>query len=117
MKDTIVECCKNDECEIEILPFTLFNHRQRVHSKDYWIINPLGTFDCVNKDASDIEYLDDEVVGVDKYVFESQKLKNAPELFRVPEDPTEYFISETLAKAFQKKKFTNIFLSEIEISE
>ena len=42
MKDTIIEYCPEDEVDIEILPFTLINHKKRVHSKDYWIINPIG---------------------------------------------------------------------------
>ena len=117
MKDTILEYCPGGEVDIEILPFTLINHKKRVHSKDYWIINPIGTFDCVNRSASEIEFLDDEIVGVDKYVFDPKKLEKAPHLFRVPEDPTEYFISQSLAKAFQEKQFTNIFLIEIEQSE
>ena len=117
IKDTIIEYCPVGEVEIEMLPFTLINHKKRVHSTDYWIINPIGTFDCVNRSASEIEFLDDEIVGVDKYVFDPKKLENAPHLFRVPEDPTEYFISQNLAKAFQEKQFTNIFLIEIEQSE
>ena len=117
VKDTIVEFCPDDETEIEMLPFTLINHKKRVHSKDYWIINPIGTFDCVNRSASEIEFLDDDIVGVDKYVFDPKKLEKAPHLFRVPEDPTEYFISQSLAKAFKDKQFTNFFLVEIEQSE
>lgn len=116
-KDTIIEYCPEYEVDIETLPFTLINHKKRVHSKDYWIINPIGTFDCVDRSASEIELLGDEVVGVDKYVFDRAKLEKAPHLFRVPEEPSEYFISQSLAKAFQEKQYTNIFLVEIEQSE
>lgn len=117
MKDVIVEHC---DCEIEILPFTLCNHKKRVHSKDYWIINPIGSIDCLNKKASDIRYSDSDnmaVVAVRKFVLDSNKLVNAPDLFRVPEDLEQYFISERLAKAFQEHNFTNIFLLEIDQRE
>jgi len=117
VKETIVEFCSQNETEIELLQFTLVNHKKRVHSKDYWIINPIGTFDCVNRSASEIEFLDDEIVGVDKYVFDPKRLEKAPHLFRVPEEPRGYFISQSLAKAFQDKQFTNIFLIEVEQAE
>lgn len=116
-KDVIAEYTSQSNCEIEFLPFTLYDDKKRVLSKDYWIVNPIGTFDCLNKEASQIKYLDDdqsEIVSVRKFVFDPKKLKDVPDLFRVPEDPTEYFISERLAKAFKEKGFTNIFLSEID---
>lgn len=122
MKDVILEYTSQSNCEFEILPFTLYDHKKRILSKDYWIINPIGTFDCLNKKASEIKYVDkddakSEVVSIRKFVFDPKKLKDAPDLFRVPEDPTEYFISERLAKAFKEKGFTNIFLTEIEQKE
>jgi hypothetical protein len=121
MKDVIIETCKELDSPIEMLPFTLYDHKKRVISKDYWIINPVGTFDCLDRKSSEIKYMDDdpqsEIVGVKKFVFNPKKLENAPDLFRVPEDPTEYFISERLVKKFQEKKFTNLFLTEIEVSE
>ena len=117
MKNIIEKYC---DCKMEILPFTLYDHKRRVLSKEYWIVNPLGTFDCVDKDKSEIVYLDNtkaDVVTVDRFVFEAQKLAEAPDLFRVPEYPTRYFISEDLAKAFQDENFTNIFLLEIDQME
>jgi hypothetical protein len=122
MKDVIMEFTQQKEKEIEVLPFTLYDHKKRVLSQDYWIINPVGTFGCVNRKASVIRYLEEddpqsEIVSVKKYVFDPRKLKNAPDLFRVPESPSEYFFSERLVKKFKEKNFTNIFLFEIELSE
>lgn len=117
MKDVIAAQHKG---EIEILPFTLYNHKKRVHSKDYWIVNPIGTIDCVNKEASEITYGGDgntQVVGVDKWVLDPKKLEAEPALFRVPENPEEYFINARLGKAFQENKFTNVLLTEVETKE
>ena len=111
-KDLFLKSC---QCEIEALPFTLINHKGRVHSKDYWILNPIGTFDCVNRDASDIEYEDatkQEIVGVGwgpgSLVFDANKVRNAPGLFRVPEEPALMFISESLARAIKAAQLTNV---------
>ncbi|HVK54197.1 MAG TPA: DUF1629 domain-containing protein [Burkholderiales bacterium] len=115
LKDVILEVCK---CEVEVLPFTLYNHKKRVHSTDYWIINPIGVFDCVNRDASTIQYVDAtkaEIAGVEKLVFDPNKMAAAPDLFRVPEDPMQQFISERLAKAIKAINPTNVLLMETEL--
>jgi len=98
MKDVTVEFTSQSNCEFEILPFTLYDHKKRVLTKDYWIVNPIGTFGCLNKEASEIKYVDkddakSEVVSIRKFVFDPKKLKNAPDLFRVPERVRDYFIS------------------------
>jgi len=112
-KALILSICSN---EIETLPFTLYNHKKRVHSNDYWILNPIGTFDCVNREASEIIIEDDEIIGVESVTFDSRKMKAAPDLFRVPEKPEWYFVSETLARAFKNAKLTNIiFKAEISL--
>jgi|SRR5579871_259369 len=118
MKNVILEYCPR--CNIETLSFSLYNHKKRVHSDDYWIINPIGYVDCVNRAASDIRYLSSDptkVVAVRKFVLEPKRLESAPHLFRVPEDREKYIISEHLAKAFQERNFSNIFLIEIDQKE
>ena len=114
MKDVILEHCA--QCDIEMLSFTLYSHKKRIHSTDYWIVNPIGVVDCVNRAASDIRYLSSDptkVVAVRKFVLDPKRLENAPDIFRVPEDREKYFISERIAKAWQEHNFTNVFLVEV----
>src|SRR5579884_2171520 len=47
MKDVLLQHAPN---QMEVLPFTLYNHKKRVHSRDYWIINPLAIVDCLDKE-------------------------------------------------------------------
>jgi hypothetical protein len=115
MKEVIRATAKGSE--IEYLPFALYNHKKRVHSQDYWIINPIGSVDCVNRASSEIKYSSsdpEKIVSVRKYVLDSAKLANAGDLFRVPESLSRYFISERLAKAFQEQAFTNVFLFDVD---
>jgi len=117
MKSVINECCK---LEVETLPFTLYNHKKRIHSKDYWIVNPIGSIDCLNKAASEIIYATssrEAVVAVHKFVVDPSKISGEPNLFRVPEDREKYFIGESLAKTFQQHNFTNVFLLEVDVKE
>ncbi|MBW2737453.1 MAG: hypothetical protein JRE64_01115 [Deltaproteobacteria bacterium] len=106
-KEIIEEHCRNSE--IEYLPFDLYNHKKRLHSKDYFFINPIGGFDCLNEDASEIEYdPDGEVITIEEFVIDPKKLSNAPDLFRIDKDPIEYIISKRLAEALRDGGVTNV---------
>jgi len=102
--------------EVEYLPVHIYNHRKRLHSSDYSIINPLGTFDCLDQTASDVKRLGTEVIRLRRIVLSPEKLKSAPHLFRIPEDPTVYVVSEPLVKAIEAGGFTNVIFDELEIS-
>jgi hypothetical protein len=118
VKAVILDFC--GASNLEVLPFTLFNHKKRVHSTEYSIINPIGYVDCVNHAASDIRYLSTDpskIVAVRKFVLNPANLANAPDLFRVAEDREKYFISERIAKVWQEHNFSNIFLTEVDQRE
>jgi len=41
--------------KIEFLPIKIINHKGRVASDDYFVLNPLETVDCIDKEASSVE--------------------------------------------------------------
>ena len=90
---------------IEYLPFTLINHKGRAHSKDYFVVNPIGPRDCINHKLSKIEYFKgnkDKVVDIDRLVLDPEKLREAPPLFRVKQDPWKYVFDDALKKALER---------------
>jgi hypothetical protein len=101
---------------IEYFEFDLIDHKGRVRSRDYVIVNPLGAQDCVNPKESRITYFKNtqRVVAVDRLVLDPDKLVSAPCLFHVKEEKNEYFINDTLAEAFRQHNFSNIVLTEVE---
>lgn len=100
------------DAPVEYLPLAIHDHKKRLASDDYFVVNPIGAFDCLDTEASDIEYLDDDVVGVDEMVLDPQKLEQAPDLFRVKEAPFEYVISEAL---LEKLRSSGIDLSNFHV--
>jgi hypothetical protein len=115
-KEALEKHCKN---EIEYLPFTLYDHRKRIHSRDYFIINPIGTFDCLDMKESIIEWDEDEpgqIIGIDKRVLDRKKMKDAPQFFRIDKDPSSYVVGLELAREFKARNFTNIFWAELPLS-
>jgi hypothetical protein len=104
---------------VELLPFTLYDHKKRVLSKDYWIVNPIGSLDRLNRSASVIKLLDNDpnqIIAVKKFVLDAKKVAQGPDLFRVPEARFQYFVSERIAAAWQAGKFTNVYLDEVDVA-
>lgn len=104
------------QCEIEYLPVRVLNHKKRVHSTEYWIVNPLGTVDLVDRGASEIDFDDDgkTILGIRRLVFVRARLAGAPAMLRVPEKPEEIFIGTEVIKALAPHGFTNVILHEVE---
>ncbi|WP_240359410.1 imm11 family protein [Pyxidicoccus trucidator] len=117
LKDAIQKHCTN---EIEYLPFTLYDHRKRAYSEDYFIINPIGTFDCLDLKASDISWSTKnpkKILRVDEHVLDRAKMQDAPQLFRVDGDPSEYVLGRELAREIYDRKLTNILWTELRFSD
>ncbi len=102
---------------VEYLPLSILNHKGRLASADYFYVNPLGAYDCLDYAHSEIEYFEDtqKVVDVDRYVLCPKKLEQVPDLFRIKEEPTGcYVISQTLLDALQAAQLTNLVVVPIE---
>jgi len=112
-KDVIEGLCK--KIEIEYLPLSIYDHKKKLASDNYFIINPIGTIDVMNRDKADILYQGDDVVSIKKFIFDPEKLKDEPHLFRVKEDPAYYFISQELALELKKASISNLFTFEVEV--
>jgi hypothetical protein len=116
LRDVIQAHCEG--AAIEYLPVALLSHKDKVQSRDYFFVNPIGTVDCLNHGKSEIVYSQSTpgaVVGVDKYVIDPAKARDAPNVFRIKETPGEYVVKEPLARAFAQHPFTNLYLREIEV--
>lgn len=101
----------------DYVQFTLYNHKNRVASRDYFIINVLGTFDCLNYNESKIKYSKEapgKVISVKRMVFDRRKLEQAPDIFRVKEEPETIVISQRLVGPLQKLNPTNVYLHVVE---
>ncbi|MFP2928406.1 imm11 family protein [Pyxidicoccus sp. 3LG] len=109
--------CTND---IEYLPFTLYDHRKRVYSQDYSIINPIGTFDCLDIKASTIIWGTSDptrISSVHRRVLDRKRLENAPQLFRIDKSPSSYVVRLELAKDMNSLKLSNAYWSELAIND
>lgn len=107
---------RHDVAPVEIRPVVIHNHKRRVHTSDFWVINPLATVNCLDRQHSKILYSKADpkaIVAIEEMVFLSHMIEKAPDLFRIPERRGSYFASERLLTSLQGKGFTNIFVEEI----
>lgn len=112
-REVVEEMKKFNIGEVEFWPFTLINHKGRIHSQNYCFVCPMHQFDALNNEHSEISRdANNVVIGTDRIVLDTKKLKKAPDLFRL-NDTREFVVSEPLAKVLMEK-YTNFVFNEAE---
>jgi hypothetical protein len=115
MKQAVEALCAG--VDIEYLPLKIYDHRQRLHSPDCWIVNPLGNRDCLDEAASGVTYgTEGSVVEIKELILDERKLAGAPSLFRVDKDPSKYVVDDRFAAMVKDGGFTNVLLSTLRSS-
>lgn len=102
----------------EFLPVKIFDHRKRIISEDHVIANPLGTFDCLDLEASKVLWhpeKPDTVVRVRKAVLSARKIEVAPPFFRIKNASTRHVVTSEPAKALYAAKMTNLYWDQLEV--
>lgn len=104
--------------EIEFKPLLLINHKKKLASQDYVIVNPIGDFAVLDEKRSDVT-----VRGQNRYrlrgkpVLSREMLREAPDLFRLREDVFMIIASSALVDALRPLRPTNFLMSKLEITE
>ncbi|WP_445177035.1 imm11 family protein [Psychromonas algicola] len=89
-----------------------------MEKKNYFYINPLGSFDCLDKEESVIKYNSEgKVIAVRHFVFDQKKMATLPDIFRVKESEKKYFINQRLVDEIKRRlpNVTNLNLETIEV--
>lgn len=103
--------------DIQYLPITIIDHKKRPYSKDYCIVNPVGTYDCADLKASDLERVSNgEVAHVNKLVLSRKKAEKVPQLFRFDLYPQLYIFGPALTDDILTNKLSNVVLYEVEVA-
>ncbi|HLL54433.1 MAG TPA: hypothetical protein VK447_12845, partial [Myxococcaceae bacterium] len=59
----------------------------------------------------------DKILKVEKIVLDRKKMKGAPQLFRIDNDPTSYVLNFPLAKELSHMEPSNIIWAELPFTE
>ena len=99
----------------EYFRVAIVDHKGRTASNAHYIVNPIGSYDCADLEASTIEWFEGDVVDVDELVLDARKLAAAPALLRPREEPRTYLVRRDLARALQAAGPRNLHLTELGI--
>lgn len=96
---------------VEFLPVAIINHKGRVAARDYWVVNPPATIDCIDLDASGVEWnsIDPELIdGCEQLVIRPETVPATTQVFRPRFDPGLILIRSEFAHHLQVQGFTGL---------
>ena len=102
----------------EALPVVLINSKRRIHAKDYLVINPFGTFECLDTQRSEMDG-DEERPAVrifGRFWLDASRIPLDRDIFRVKGLVSGYMFSERLVAFIREQGFTNFVLHEVQLS-
>jgi len=109
---------KHCKTGVEYLPFTLLDHRKRLASKDYCLVHPIGTLDCLDEAASQIQYSKKgKAVGYGEFILDAAKIKDAPQIFRMSRFTAKIILGEALMNDIQAAGLTNVVAAPLRTSD
>jgi hypothetical protein len=112
-KEVEDELKKHNIGEVEFWPFTLINHKGRVHSKNYRFVVPVHQCDAINEELSEFTRTKNGVVTrISRIVLDNSKLDNAPDMFRI-NDLGEMAFSEPLMEILVNN-YSNFVFEKLE---
>jgi len=100
---------------MEYLQLTLFDHQMKVTTTDYYILNSVGSIDCIDMEKSEYRMgriVKDRIKRIKNLVLDEDKIPPEAKIFRLVHKPDEYIVSDVVRKAFEKNGITNFGLFE-----
>jgi hypothetical protein len=105
----LVEFLKKRQLKnVEYLPVTIHNHKGKVASKDYFILNPLPLQNALDVHASQPKYsnlVPTEVTTVEKLVIDPKRVEQDVKVFRLTAFSAPVIIESALAKEIEAAGF------------
>jgi hypothetical protein len=102
---------------VEYLPVTILNHKGKVASRDYRLINPIEPIDCLDMELCKAEpdIIDpDSIRSVERLVIKEDKIPEARWMFRPKGLYRVILVRRELADKIKAEKFTGVRWLELD---
>lgn len=102
---------KENVNNVEFLPLTILNHKGRVASADYFIVNALDICDCIDLDASEVEWNfieKDLISNCERLVLKEEAIPQNYMVFRPKFKPNIILIHIALVEKLYAANFTGL---------
>jgi hypothetical protein len=109
---------KADVRHLEYLPLTIINHKEKVASTEYFVVNPIGPVDALDRKASDPVYSSIEegtINTVARIVLDPRRLDPERKVFRLQGFFDEVLIEKELADAMSAARMVGPYFKELEL--
>jgi hypothetical protein len=96
---------------IEYLPVRILNHKGRVASKSYYILNPLDVVDCIDLDASVVEWNEintDRISYCKSLVLKPESIPESVTVFRPKYWTANILVRDDVTKALDSAGVTGL---------
>ena len=97
---------------VEYLPIKIKNHKGKIVSKDYWIVNFLVHTEAVDREMSiydDHPVYEDKIFSFEKLILKKEILKSGPAIFRLKERPPRMVLArQDLVERLKKEGLTGM---------
>jgi hypothetical protein len=103
---------------VEYLPVTILNHKNKVASRDYFIVHPIFPQDCLDAAKSGCAYSDvapDEIMFLEMLAIDESRIDPKVQLFRVKNYYRPILIKDDLANEIAKKGFKGVQFPELSL--
>lgn len=94
---------------VEYLPVWLMDHQDKLSSKDYTILNPIGGVDIIDMEKSELvmgSIIKNQVKVINHLVLDYNAIPDDAKLFRASKKLGEYFIRDDVKAAFEQADLT-----------
>jgi hypothetical protein len=101
----------------EFLPVVIINHKGRVASDEYFVVNPLETIDCIDQVKSDVKWNNinpDVISSCKQLVLREDVIPAEVGFFRPKHMLATYLMRRQLADALVKNGFTGLYFVDPE---
>ena len=102
---------------IEYLPVSIINHKDRIASKEFFIVHPIIPQDCLDIDRSGCRWSNiapTDIVDVDKLVINEPRIDPDIHLFRLKYFYPPVFVRRDLAEEITQAGFTGLLWLELD---
>lgn len=103
--------------DVEYLRVSIFNHKKKLASDEYFMVNPFRVVDCIDKDKSRIRWnnIDPEKISAcSKLVLRTEALDDSLLMFRPKHLEYYVMVHPALAKELEGGGFTGLRFTELD---
>jgi hypothetical protein len=105
-----------DAAAVEYLPVSIIDHKGKLASSDYFIVNPYELQDCIDQERSVLKWnsIDPDLISIcTKLVIDTGKIARGAKVFRLKHLPTNVLFERGLAEKATAAGLTGMKFTEI----